>query len=972
MYVRWIAPLLFAATATNAFAQTANILSGRPEADAAFARKLFDNQQIDMAEVLCDLLEKSGKLSGAAEVGVRSLHIDLRLELARKTADLPKRKDLLKQALAEKEDFVKQHAGSPEADTASNTLPDAYALLGDTLKKMVETETQPSVIADYQAEGQKVYGEAEDRLKTRIEELTKLKDEKDERGEEDEKLLEQLMAARFNLPRTMYGHAQLYGKDEFRRKDLLGSAVKHLQEFGLDFSGVGWAYFAQILEGQCEKELSNTESALTIWQNVANELKDGWDADKNGVFQISADACSIVSEALLQRALYLTELGRGQEGVAECRDFFAKYAGAYESTKGMPLLAQLGEMQLAAGDADGAGKTAQKLIDLDGSGPWGRTGQVLQDKLLGKGGGGPVGSDKLLQLAVTQFTRRNEARALELCRQAVTEAKADAAQSKTGLAAFLLMGDIFRAREWYHEATLAYDAGAERYPNEADAPDAVYRALQCFTEINRTEKRPFLKRKIDEHMKTLTTRYPNHPRASFALIVEGQGWEADDDYLKAAQTYEKVQPEARSYLVAQYSAGNAYFLHARTLAKDPAKKAEAKPFYEQSMSLLRKSIGDLDKRIPEVIEPVEQQLLVSTGFKARITLAQVQLDENVGKPDEALKTLEGVDEDKKFNSNPDNVARVWQLRITAYNRQGKLEDAVKILDGLYAKTPDSPAIASAARTIATEFDHRAADASAKKDDKGAEDLWKRAGKYYRMAGQAMLKGNGGKPSDVFAIADRLFLLGLILNKAPDSFLAWDGGRGTNKDYWSLSADLFDQALRQSPSRKGTLTMARSLGFLGQWERAADAYSRFFEGVGLVDPATGKFSREILADKDNKELNLLYAYLEWGACENRAGKGLDGERAQDRFSNALKVFGPVGRNQAAVVPDSDAWWLYKYEQIQCFANKGDFTNAGIELRKVKSETNKLGGAVPGLADRFKILEADIEKQSFPKNGVAGPK
>jgi tetratricopeptide (TPR) repeat protein len=599
MFVRWIAPWIFAASAASAFAQSPNVLSGRPEADAQFARKLFDRQQTELAEAICGLLEKSGKLSGKAAVEVRSLYIDLRLEIAKKTADLPKRKDLLKQALADKEDFIKQNQGTPEAETASITLPDAYALLGDTLKKMVETETQPSVIADYQSEGQKVYAEAEDRLKTRIEELTKLKDEKDERGEEDEDLVNQLMTARFNLPRTYYGHAQLYGKDEFRRKELLGIAITLLQEFGLDFSGVAFTYYAQILEGQCEKELGNTENALQIWAGVANELKEGWETDKNGIFQINSDVCDIVAQALFQRALYLTELGRAQEGIAEVRDFFAKYAGAYETDKGLPLLAQLGEMQLAANDTEGASKTAQKLIDLDGNGPWGRNGQVLQDKLLGKGGGVGVGVAKLLQLAGTQYQRRNENRALELCRQAIAEAKGDPKESANGLAAFLLLGDIFRGREWYHEATLAYDAGAESYPNEPDAAEAVYRSLQCFTEIKKTEKRPAIERRISERMKTLTTRYPTHPRASFALIVEGQGYEGDDEFLKAAQTYEKVQPDAKSYIVAQFSAGNAYFLHARTLARDAAKKAEAKPFYDQSMSILRKVITDVDKKLPD-------------------------------------------------------------------------------------------------------------------------------------------------------------------------------------------------------------------------------------------------------------------------------------------------------------------------------------------------------------------------------------
>lgn len=969
MHVRWIAPSLFAlvaaAIAGPAAAQTAGVLAGKNDAD--FARKLYDRGYSDMAEAICTLLEKSGKLSGNEEVAVQSLHIDLRLELAKKTTDLAKKKDLVKQALADKESFIKQHQGSPEAESAALNMPDAYALLGDTIKQLVQKETQPAVIADYQAEGGRIYQEAEDGLKARIAELQELASQKEE---EDPKLTEQLMSARFSLPRTMYGHAQLFAKDEWKRKDLLESAIKLIQEFGLDYSGVAYSYNAAILEGLCEKELDKKDDALAVWSGVINELAgpDLWEV-KNGLAQIDPAACDIVALALLQKLLLYTEMGKTAEGIAEAKEYFAKLRGAYDANVGPAVLAQMGELQLLAGDSAGVEQTANKLIEIDGNGPWGNSGRVLLDKVLGKGGAN-VGADKLLALATTQFNRGNTPRALELCRQAVNNAKGDPAQVKTGLDAFRLMGDIFRSRGWMYEASLAYDTGVERFGNSDDAAELVYLSVLTFQEINKDEKRPYFKKRIDERMKTLTTRYANHPRASFALILEGQGYESEDDFLKAAETYEKVQPGAKSYLQAQYQEGKAYFLHARKLAKDASKKAEAKPFFETAIAKLKKSIADLEKAADEIFDLSEQKRVLGMAFGARVALAQVYLDENVAQIDESLKSLEGLDENKKFSSDPEKLAAIWNLRIQAYNKQGKLEDAAKLLDGLVTKTPDSPAIATAAGAVAREYDARAAKTAEGKDDKAkreAQELWKRAARYYRISGQALLKGSGGR--DVAVVADRLFVLGLILNNVEgDTFLGWKGARSADLDYWSLAADLYDASLRQAPSRAGVLNLARAQGFLGQWAKASDAYSQFFEGINLIDAATGKFSNAVLGDKEYAKLGVLPAYIEWGVCEARAGKASGNDA--DRFARALSIFGNVAKNPSYVQLDSKLWWFFKYEQIDALKSKGDYAEAGRVLREAERQTPALGKPA-GLEDEFRLIKAEIAKNTFEsKNGIQG--
>lgn len=964
MHVRRIAPFLFAlALAGTASAQSGAVLSGKN--DAAFARKLYERGFPDMAEAICGLLEKSDKLSPTDAVTVKSLHIDLRLDLAKKITDLSKKKDEIKQALQDKEAFVKQYQGTPEAEIAALNMPDAYAQLGDTIKALIQQETQPAVIADYQAEGGRVYQEAEDGLKARIEELSKLAAEKEE---EDPKLIEQLMAVRFNLPRTMYGHAQLFPKDEWKRKDLLERAIKLIQEFGLDYSGVAYAYYASILEGQCHKELDKPEDALSVWSGVIRELagtaeEPAWEV-KNGQAQISPEVCDLVAKTLLQKMLVYTELNRSADGIAEAKDYFTRLRGAYDSEAGLAVLAQMGELQILAGDTAGAEQSANKLIELDGSGPWGNSGRVLLDKVLGKGGGN-VAADKLLALATTQLNRGNSSRALELCRQAVKNAGKDPAQAKTGLDAFRLMGDVFRQRGWMYEATLAYDSGVERYGSADEAAELVYLSVIAFQDLNKEEKRPYFKKRIDERMKTLTTRYANHPRASFALLLEAQGYEAEDDYLKAAETYQKVQPGAKSYLQAQFQEGNAYFMHARKLSRDAAKKGEAKPFFEQAIGKLKKSIVDLEKQADETFDLPEQKRLLGLAFRARVALAQVYLDDNVAQIDEALKSLEGLDENKKFSGDPDKLAAIWNLRIQAYNKQGKLEDAAKLLDGLIAKSPDSPAIATAAGAVAREYDSRASKVSEGKDDKAkreSRELWKRAARYYRVSGQALLKGGSGG-REVTQVAERLYVLGLILNDVEgDTFLGWKGGRGADTDYWSLAADLYDSALRQAPSREGLLFMARAEGFLGQWVKASDAYTQFFDGINVFDTVAGKFNNAVLGDKEYAKLGLLNAYVEWAVAEARAAKASGNDA--DRSARALGLFGNLAKSPGYLPVNSKLWWFFKYEQIEAFKAKGDYAEAGRILRDAERQTPDLGKAA-GLESEFKALKADIEKNTFEK-------
>ena len=72
MQVRWIAPSFLVALTGPALAQSHSIL-GRN--DSTYARELYKRGYADLAEKLCAVMEKSGKLSGDEAVGVKALQI---------------------------------------------------------------------------------------------------------------------------------------------------------------------------------------------------------------------------------------------------------------------------------------------------------------------------------------------------------------------------------------------------------------------------------------------------------------------------------------------------------------------------------------------------------------------------------------------------------------------------------------------------------------------------------------------------------------------------------------------------------------------------------------------------------------------------------------------------------------------------------------------------------------------------------
>ncbi len=945
MSARWIAASVFVAFAGTAFGQSEAVL-GR--ADAAFAQSLLKAGYPDLASQLCELLQRKGNLEPEEAVGVRALYLDLRLDLALKESDLLKRKDLLTTILQEKEDLIRQYAGRKVAQDATASLPEIYQKLGETISVAIQKEKDPAVIAQLQKDGADTFKAAEQKLEARIEDL---KQALSESTSANPALEDQLVAARYNLPRTYYFHALLFGKsDTLSRDTLLDQAITLFQEFGLDYSDRLFYFEGLVYEGLCSKEKGAVEDALLAFDDAIRLRELYGERDGRGLWPMEPVAADLVSWAILQKMEFLNELGRTQEAIDTAKDFWNTTHSPQETRYGLAVLAARAEAHLKLGDTKSAGEMAEKLVEYDPRGPWGGTGREIQGRLLASGG--TMEPDKMLRIAQTLLDRGDPDQALRVARQAADAVGRDPALASVGVNAWLMIGTIYLRRDpaWDHEAALAFDIAAERFGGDEQAAEAVYQSMQAYSRLARAERKTIYKDRAAERQRTLASRYTNSPRAAWAQLQEAEDLVGEGKYVEAAELYGRVQPSSSVYLEAQFRAGDCYFLQAYELLKKDATKAEGKTFAQQAERLMRKAMADADKEWADTLDFQKKATLDGLGLRARNRLAQLYLLPDLGKAAEVLTLLEGTDE--RFASNEEVISTFWRYRIDALRQLGKLDEAVTMLDALMRRTPDSKAIGPAAGNLARALDERYFELRDKeKKPKEAAEMLRKAAGYYAIEGRALLQSDNPNVRKIETTAMRLFTIGLIANEVPDdqqTFVGWDPKNTKEESHWKLSAELLAAALRILPGYAMQITEARSLGYLGQYDRAASILGTLFDREPLYDADKKVLNRQLLRSKPD----LLGAYIEWGVAEHLvAVKDSD----TDRYRRAQVILGVMVRNLDA---NTRSWWWAKYYEIRNALYAGLYNDARFLFNDLERTTSGMGKDF-GLEPLFRKLKDELK-------------
>jgi tetratricopeptide (TPR) repeat protein len=559
------------------------------------------------------------------------------------------------------------------------------------------------------------------------------------------------------------------------------------------------------------------------------------------------------------------------------------------------------------------------MIEVDPNGIGGVWGRELLDRA-----GGSSWQDRIksaeYKAAVSDFDR-----ALLMCHQIVDDTAGTPDEAEAGCESFLLIGSVYQRRGWYEEAALAYSTAVDKYPRAASASEALVRSIDCYSACQRAGKRKFYKERIDEATDRLIHDFPKDPRASSSQLLKAKSLEGEQDWPGAIDIYKTVLPTSPDYTKALLMVGLCSYNQAQKLITDK-NVDEAKTWYQKAEDAFKAASAAIAERTPKTLDANILKAYDDQDYLARLQLGRMLLIPAYGKVDSAGPVIDALD--TKWGSDAKRGPDIQDLRGRLFLSQGKIDEAEKWVSGMAQRDPKGAA--GPAGQLARALDTAGAEKrKANADSLEADDLWKRAAKYYYISISPQVKGLVAQSADdMKGVGDRFYAYGLHFNAVPDarvSFVDWTPGGKSDKGYWTQAAEIYEAALAQTPDYKMTINLGRTYGFLGKWVDAARIYQRLFDQEQLVINKPGQKPRIDNAVMKAKG-ELVFAYMEWGVAEQMAA-GVDKDK--DRYARCINIFTPI-LNSISFDKSPEIFWPTKYHQVRTLVDKGAYEEAKLVI------------------------------------------
>jgi tetratricopeptide (TPR) repeat protein len=359
------------------------------------------------------------------------------------------------------------------------------------------------------------------------------------------------------------------------------------------------------------------------------------------------------------------------------------------------------------GEADKIRAEAEKAATTLAS-AGGRYGPMAQELLITAGGGGGSGAASFQALASADKLNEQQKWSEAAAAYEAFLAGKPAGASKSLLAdAQLKMGLCYYRLKAYAKSADAFKAVMDLSGDPSRAARAGYymaatRGLAAMESGKEEDRAAYL-----DALTVLEKRYPTHEEIDNIEFRLGAALEAARKYAEAAQKYRKVREGAKDYREAQLRAGICDTILLAESWQKKAPESETKPLLASAV----KSLKAADAPVSEG-DAVGQKVAAD----AAVRLARIYMSGGVMKPEEALSALK--DYEKKYPEQVGGLGDALFLRFWAYEKLGKLEEALNTLREAVAKEPQNPQIPPAFETLAVDCD----DAAQKSTGPKAQEL----------------------------------------------------------------------------------------------------------------------------------------------------------------------------------------------------------------------------------------------------------
>jgi tetratricopeptide (TPR) repeat protein len=929
-----------------ALAQSAAVLSAH---NADFMRGLIAYRYYDLAEALAKTVAASN-LPETEKSNIAIIAADINDPAV--GASGAGRKDAILQAIKLREDRIAKDPASNDADILRAEVTDHYGKLANAYKDAIGEEKDPQKQAALRKEGDELFRTAEARLAAFRDEAAK--NRKEDKPETEVPYL----IAFFNLGRMKYYHSLLFAPDSIECHHAVDQAIEMLEDFGLEYSDRLVAFEAKLIVSLCHKQEGKRDDAIASAEE-AIALRERVEKDPKGVYKLDDDAASVVSKGFAQKIAFLKEVESDEQRwdkiIALAKDYLTTTPNPLKAEMGLGVLAEQAEAYFNKGDTAQAKAGAEQLIDEDPDprGRWRIKGRQLLASIAGNGTPiGPVTTGDLTKLvnAAADFCKEDDLdQALALCRQVMRRATgpdnakvAADAMMVTGVAFYKRNANVPGGVRWLEESSAAYDFVWRHYPETPSAPEALWRALNCYNELRGAIDNPFWRKKVDECSRILREKYPDNPNVPRLQLVEAIQLEKALKFAEAAAAFEKIPVDTSLVSVeARTGAANCYLKQARKLGT--AKGAEAKELQQKAKDGFKKLVDDLAALIKTTTDPKVKKNLEENALRVRINLANLYLQEKPPLAAEIEALLKDV-------TTPDSA--VWALRIGALAAQDKVDEAVAMFDSAQQSVEkeklSAQPLAEIAGTLAARLDERAAAKDKAGQHSEARDLWKRSVPFYLRAAE---RSSG--PDELAQIANRLFVLGLVINgldeKAAPTFFELADQKFADPSIWEQAAELFDRLIKgEKASYTIKIYCGRALGFLKRWQECADVLEPCMQEVKLVD-ARNQLDSRVWTQKPD----LIPSYLELGFALRNAGLAA---HDNTQLAHASQVFERIAAGTRA---DSKSWWYARYGLLRTLVDRGEYKDADVMMSIIQRGSPDFDNDQYKLRAKFLQLKSEIK-------------
>ena len=928
-------------------------LTAHAQDDSDLARALAQRGWFDLAEEICDRMDRGAGRSMVPFIRaeIKLGQVDRETEYAKSSAGLAEAATLYKK-------FVDENPTHPMALEAQTNIGWIQSRRGSLAIEAIEVESDASKHADLQKQAITAYTDAEKYYHDTIEKLRK---EKSDRAQDA------LMDARLALPRVLIDHAKISGVDDASRKRMLNEAKTLLVDFEFDYGDRPIAFEAMLEGGKCLTELGEykqAESKLRATFALRKRLAEAKIKPNDYHNKIIFGAYIALAQSL-QKGGRLPEAKQFVDGILkEDKTLEKEWAGP-------ALKLEKAEILFKMKDVPGAMALANDVMTKDPNGRW---GFIARDKMKrwGEGGGSVRFSPEQMMTAADSSMDREVFRdALRDLRRVIEACSTEAEKAKYYPAAYYKMGQCFQAMKRNYEAAMAYEKVFSLYQKDPNAPKACYEAVRCFNAefaISGDKRDDDQKEK---YLSVLAANWPKDPAARNIKFVQAEKTEKTGDLKGAAELYRQVGEDAEAYESALVAQGYCYYADASKKhdknPKDPAVQKEVKDELRLAEEALTKFLARAADPSKAPSQPEQQKARVGLIQVANQQLAYIYMHEAVGKTKEALEFLNKVAKD--IPPDDERIAKIWATQIQAYLGLKQLDDAIKILDMMFDKFPDVPAIARACKSVAIKLDEETIEMTkAKADQAKINENLRRISRYYaKWLNLAPALNMRITMQDVLSVAETLYMIAKQINGLDENMISFLDlkGKAINERQYFLDAAFVHALLTEGkvgklPDRDKIVLMtrlARCYSFIAQdaegWNKAKDQYENIVKAYKLVT-ASGVLDGNVL----QQHRELLGVYVEEGYVFAELGK--KDPKLKFQFDNASTVFSNVLR---VVQQFSEPWWQSKYMVLRVLFDRGaesDVKLAQVGLDNLERSDPKFDDNKFGMKEKFLELKKQISQ------------